>query len=303
MLTFIKVKAELVDATGAVLQTVVDNVAPGTSKVGQLNPTTMRVVVTFSDVASAVASTPPPTRTIDYRFTMTGKTAAGDEGVSDPKDSAACFAPRRMPDGFARFGPDAGPRDPGGDDWAAPSTYAWLDAHRGLVERINDISGEHARDIGHKQHARGTDVDMFHIHTFPGGAASGESNYQRLQVNVQLALNGDVPARTQGLLWAVKTRARFDALIAEVQVRKIRYAVGSPWPETPGMPELGDGWAENLLKVGRYKTPPRPCSDLPCGAWGNAATPTQICATTQYTSTSIYDRTVLRSDVAVTRSR
>ena len=268
-----KVKAELVDATGAVLQTVVDDVAPGTSntsKVRRLNPTTMRVVVTFSDVASAVASTPPPTGTIHYRFTMTGKTAAGDEGVSDPKDSAACFALWRMPDGFGRYGPDAGPRDPGGDDWAAPSTYAWLDAHRGLVERINDVSGEHARDLGHKQHARGTDVDMFHIHTFPGGAASGESNYQRLQVNVQLALNGDVPARTQVNSWAVKTRARFDALIAEVQVRKIRYAVGSPWPETPGMPELGDGWAENLLKVGRYTNPAGLVLDLPAGAWGNA---------------------------------
>lgn len=78
-----------------------------------------------------------------------------------------------MPDGLPRFGPTVGPRDPGGDDWCVPSTYAWLDAHRPLLTPINDIPGEHARDLEHLEHETGRDIDMFHIYVFPGGAGSG----------------------------------------------------------------------------------------------------------------------------------
>lgn len=259
-----KVKAELVDATGAVLQTVVDDEAPGTLRVQQLDETTMRVVVTFSDDPSAIASTPPPIDTIHYRFTMTGETDAGDEVISDPKDSAVCFALWRMPDGFARYGF----RDPGGDDWAAQSAYTWLDAHRGLVTRIDDVSGEHARDIGHAEHALGTQVDMFHVFTFPGGAVSGMANYLQLRANVELALTGDIPARTRIDSWAADTRARFDALIAEPQVHRIYYAIGSP-AMTPGVPALTNGWARALLTAGTYTNPAGLVLALPAGAWGN----------------------------------
>jgi len=263
-----KVKAELMAANGAVLQVVVDDEAPGTLRVQQMNESTMRVVVTFGEVRSAGTSTPPPTATIYYRFTMTGRTDAGDEVVSKPKDSAVCFALWRMPDGFARYSPDFGPRDPGGDDWAAQSTYTWLDAHRGLVTRINDISGEHARDLVHKEHARGTDVDMFHVFTFPGGAASGETNYERLRENVELALTGNAPAQALVNSWAANTRARFDALIADVGVHQIYYAIGNA-VATPGMPALIEGWARALLIAGTYTNPTGLVLALPAGAWAN----------------------------------
>jgi len=264
-----KVKAELVAGAGAVLQTVVDDEAPGTLRVQQLDETTMRVVVTFGDVPSAVASTPPPTDTIHYRFTMTGQSDAGDEVVSDPKDSALFFALWRMPDGFGRYGL----RDVGGDDWAAQSTYTWLDGHRALVTRIDDVSGEHARNIGHMEHDRGTDVDNFHVYTFPGGAVSGLANYLQMQANVERALAGDAPARARVNSWAVDTRARFDLLIGAVPAfGRIRYAVGSP-AATPGMPVLTEGWARALLTAGTYTNPAGLVLALPAGAWANGGNP------------------------------
>jgi hypothetical protein len=260
-----KVKAELMSGAGGVLQTVVDDEAPGTLKVQQIDETTMRVVVTFSDIASAVMSTPPPTDRIFYRFTMTGVSDAGDEVVSDPKDSAVFFALWRMPAGFGRYGQ---PPDPGLDDWAAPSTYTWLDANRGLVTRINDISGEHARNLGHHAHARGTDVDMFHVYTFPGGAVSGTANYMLLQADVERALGGDAAALARVNTWAVDTRTRFDAFIADAGVHRIRYAIGSA-AHTAGMPALTGGWARALLTAGNYINPTGIALALPAGIWGN----------------------------------
>jgi hypothetical protein len=142
---------------------------------------------------------------------MTGRTDAGTEVVSDRKDSPVCFALWRMPDGLGRYGI----RDTGGDDWAAQSTYTWLDGHRALVTRVDDVSGQHARNIGHDEHERGTDVDIFHVYMFPGGAVSGIANYLRLQADVERAMAGDTPARARVNSWATDTRGRFDTLIAE----------------------------------------------------------------------------------------
>jgi hypothetical protein len=71
------------------------------------------------------------------------------------------------------------------------------------------------------EHALGTQVDMFHVFTFPGGAVSGMANYLQLRANVELALTGNIPARTRIDSWAADTRARFNALIAEPQVHRI----------------------------------------------------------------------------------
>lgn len=260
-------RAELVSAAG-VLQTVVDDEAVGTLRVQQIDETTMRVIVTFSDTPSAVASTPPPADTVNYRFTLTGRSDAGDEVKSDPKDSPPVFALWRMPDGFARYGE----RDVGGDDWAAHFAYSWLDGHRALVTRIDDISGEHAADIGHAGHTDGRQIDLFHVFTFPGGAVSGAANYLRLREAVERALAGDAAASGLVNAWAAATRVRFDLLIADADVDRIRYAIGSP-AATLGMPELSDGWARALLRAGTYTNPAGLVLALPAGAWANAGSP------------------------------
>ncbi|WP_369229229.1 hypothetical protein AB5J56_01530 [Streptomyces sp. R21] len=260
-----KVTAELVSQAGAVLQTVVNDEAPGTPRVQQIDETTMRVVVTFDGGTSTVPSTPPPADRIHYRFTLTGRTDPSTEVKSEPKDSPESFALWHMPGGFARYGA----RDPGGDTWAAESTYTWLDTHRALITAIDDISGEHARNIGHQEHDRGTQVDMFHVYTFPGGGVSGLINYMQLQAHVERALAGDLQARTHVNTWASVTRTRFDSLIAEVSVQRIYYAIGSD-ATTPGSPALTQGWARALLTTGSYTNPGNLTLALPAGAWGNA---------------------------------
>jgi hypothetical protein len=258
------VKAELLDENGGVLQIVVDE-APGSARVALLNDTTLRVTVTFESIASQIASTPPPTDRIRYSFTLKGQKSNGVQLESEPKDSAVYYALWRMPDGFSRYSII----DTGLDDWASQKTYIWLENNRSLVTRINDISGEHARDIGHTTHFTGRDIDMFHVYTFPNGETSGGENYLRLKENVQEALNGDAQALNQVNMWASETRARFDSLIADNDVERIYYASGS---EVVGPPKLTDGWAQSLLKNGTYTNPDNLSINLDAGAWSNAST-------------------------------
>ncbi|MDP2660587.1 MAG: hypothetical protein Q8R28_07650, partial [Dehalococcoidia bacterium] len=260
-----KVKAELLDANGSALQTVVD-AAVGSSQVQLLNDTTVRVQVTFSNIGSAVASTPPSTDQIRYRFTLKGRNSDGTESESKPKESATYFALWRMPDGFTRYGV----RDQGLDDWVAKRTYTWLENHRTLITRIDDISGEHARDIGHSTHAQGTDIDMFHVYTFPNGARSGADNYLRLRENVMAALAGDNQALSLVDAWASATRTRLDSLIADSDVSSIYYAIGSS-AQVQGQPRLTAGWAKALLTTGKYTNPDGKTVTLASGAWANTS--------------------------------
>ena len=259
------VTVELLDDIGTVLQTILDDEAPGSARVQQVNDSTLRVQVTFSDEASQVASTPPPSEQIRYRFKLKGRAADDEVLESDPKESAAYFALWRMPDGLARYGM----RDQGRDDWAAQSTYSWLDDNRNLVTRIDDISGEHARNIGHQTHQQGRDIDMFHVYTFPNGAVSGTQNYLRLVENVQAALNGDAAALNRVNAWASQTRDRFDDLIADNNVRRIYYAIGRA-VVGQGQTTLTAGWAQQLLEQGTYTNPDGLTINLAAGGWGNA---------------------------------
>jgi hypothetical protein len=107
--------------------------------------------------------------------------------VTGEKYSGVRRALWRMPDGFDRYSG----RDTGGDDWASRGTYNWLAANRNSIMRINDISGEHGRNIGHSTHKHGSDIDMFHFYTFPKGGASGTENYNQLIKNVLSSKNTD----------------------------------------------------------------------------------------------------------------
>jgi hypothetical protein len=93
----------------------------------------------------------------------------------------------RMPDGFARFGQ---PEDDGHDDWCSFATYYWLESNRPLISAINDISGEHARNLGHHQHYEGREIDLYHYFRF-AGAVSGTDNYYALARAVQRSFSAD----------------------------------------------------------------------------------------------------------------
>ncbi len=246
------------------LMTVVDE-APGGDSVEEIDEHTLRVRVSIKAIASTVASQPPPTHQLKYRFKLVVD-VNGTE-VSDEKESGERRGLWRMPDGFARYST----RDAGGDDWCSRGTYNWLTTNSSLITKINDISGEHGRNIGHASHKYGTDIDMFHLYTFPG-AVSGGSNYEKLVADVKLAINtgsSDPAVAAQATVakqrvtaWVTATHTGLDALAASSTVIELRYALGA---STTG---LSSGWARELLKTGKT-TVSGQMLDLGTGTWNN----------------------------------
>jgi hypothetical protein len=248
--TLTNVKVELRSGAGAALMTVLPETAPGTADVvvETLTDTTakLKVRTTISNPASTVASVPPPTRDIAYRFTVKATDSAGNQ-LSDEKDASGKRALWRMPDGRPRYGG----RDDGGDDWAALGTYNWLVTNGALVREINDVSGEHGRNIGHASHARGTDIDMYHFYRFPG-AVSGGDNYNRLAADLVLAfqtLQVPPPAAATAAFgrvaaWLADTRTGLTNLAALGSVSQLIYCSGGA---TNGLPA---GWCAGLIQTG-----------------------------------------------------
>lgn len=246
------------------LMTVVDE-APGSGSVQVINDTTVRVRVSMKTSASTVASQPPPAHQLKYRFKLVVD-VDGTE-ASDEKESGERRGLWRMPDGFARYST----RDVGGDDWCSRGTYNWLTTNASHISKINDISGEHGRNIGHRTHKHGTDIDIFHFFTFPG-AVSGGDNYAKLVSDVKLAINTGsadpaVAAQAQAAKdrvtsWVNATHTGLDALAANGAVTELRYTLGAA---TTG---LSAGWARDLLKTGKTMVSGQQL-DLGTGSWSN----------------------------------
>jgi hypothetical protein len=232
------------------------------------------VRVTYDGQGSSIDSAPPPGDTLTYEFTLKGRKDGQDS--QDTKTTPARHALWRMPDGLPRYGA----RDVGLDDWAASVTYNWLEDHSDLVTRIDDISGEHARDLGHASHATGHDMDWFHAYTFPGGAASGTQNYLQAQSAAVRAFRGDAAALNDVTAWVTATRALFDRLLALDDVTLIISALGSPLhadaiPASPGHPavpalNVAAGWARALLEDGSVTATTGQTLDTGLGHWDNA---------------------------------
>jgi hypothetical protein len=134
-----------------------------------------------------------------------------------------------------------------------------------LLTAINDVSGEHARNIGHSSHQYGTDIDMFHFYKFPN-AVSGKDNYAKLRADTLLAIqtgtNGTA-ARQRVINWVSATRAGLDKLAAKAEVSQLLYAKGS------SATGLAEGWARDLLKTGQT-TVSGQALNLGLGTWTNS---------------------------------
>jgi hypothetical protein len=217
---------------------------------------TLRVRVTMHTNASTINSTPPPTWRYFYRFKLVVE-ENGREAF-DEKDSGRRNPLWRMPDGFARYST----RDRGEDDWCTHGVYLWMQEHRNLLQAINDISGEHARDIGHATHQFGRDIDMYHFYTFPG-ATSGGANYTLLRQNVINAAGGNAEARQRVVGFVNATRQGMAALAALDTVVNMRYALGAAGGGLPA------GWTRDLITTGRTTVSGREFN-LDLGTWANA---------------------------------
>lgn len=248
--TLTSVKVDLQNASGTALMTVLQDAAPGTADVvveDQTDTTArLKVRATISNPASSVASQPPPSRDLTYHFVVKAKDVDGND-LSDEKDDSGKRALWRMPDGLGRYGG----RDTGGDDWAARGTYDWLVTNTALVREINDISGEHGRNIGHASHGRGTDIDTYHYYRFPG-AVSGGQNYDSLVADLVLAfqtLTAPPPPAASAAFnrvaaWVAASRLGLTNLTALGSVSQVIYCSGTATSGVAG------GWCAGLIRTG-----------------------------------------------------
>jgi len=250
------------DSDGQNVLTLV-NAGIGAPLVEQINSTatsiTLKVRVTIGPENSFIlnGAGPPPFHNIRYRFMVTAN--LNGTPLTAQRDSALRSALWRMPPGFPRFSPEAGQRDTGGDDWVAKGTYEWLLANSNLLPPINDISGEHARNLGHVAHRSGTDIDTYHFTNLLTGPRNGTKNYRRLATLTLAALrDNDQNAKTVVADWFATARSRISALAALPTVAQIIFAEGCPWSGTciVGPPSgsldvlLPPGWVRKLLTTG-----------------------------------------------------
>lgn len=239
------------------LMTLVDE-APG-MLVTEVDDDTLEVVVTNTGSnPSTVASTPPPLHNIVHRFTVEGDLDGAT--AMDEKDSNPRRALWMLPDGVPR----KGFRDPGGDGWSAKGTYEWLVTNLALVPRVDDISGEHARDIGHTTHARGTDLDTFHFTDLTMGTFNGTNNYDAFRDRTIEALGGDADARATVLGWINDSRDGISDLAALNTVAQLIYHRGAATTVLPA------DWAQTLLETGTLTDNMGRTLDLGIGTWTEA---------------------------------
>lgn len=237
---------------------------------------TLKVRATVLNPASNVNDSPPPTRDIAYKFHIVGEDNNG-QSISAEKSVTGRRSLWRMVDQLpGRYGS----RDAGYDDWGARGTYNWLLQNANLINEVDDISGEHGRNIGHNTHQYGTDIDTYHFYRF-AGATSGTDNYNRLRNAVVSAfgtLQADGTANPNPSAEALNsisaltafvsaTRTGLGNLAALSTVSKLYYAIGSAGSG------LSNGWAKSLIETGKVTRVVNNMAltlDLGVNSWSNS---------------------------------
>ncbi len=255
--TVLNVKASLLQhSNNNELMTVVDEL-PGI-KVTPINDTTFDVTVSVDgSYSSTIASQPSAFHNMHYKFRV--EADLNSVPLIAEKEPGQLHAWWRMPDGFNRFGP----RDSGGDNWAAKGTYEWLQANANYIMAINDISGEHSYNLGHTTHCKGTDLDIYHFTNLVGLPRSGGGNYNALYQNTVNALNGNQQSQATVANWITQARAGLDNLIALNTVTRLISGEGSAGN---GLPQ---GWLQTLMETGQL-TAGRRTLNLGIGNWAHA---------------------------------
>ena len=273
-----KLDLTLLDADGNTILPILQNVDSTNSAITGFDEI-YNVRATFA--APSPSSPAALTHTIKYKvrvsITSNGKTVEDTAYATllNNEDNHYLHALWRMPDGMARFNPTSGTRpEVGGDDWTSAGTYAWLDSHRGLVTAIDDISGEHAYDMGHPDHGYGSDFDMFYFRRMNVSDAAIDQ-FLSLRTAVELAMQGQStqPAAFQAAAdWVRATRTGLDGLLdAGGSVQQIRVGSGDVCAATPGVPasSLPANWMRDLLTIGRITDSQNRTLDLGVGLWGH----------------------------------
>lgn len=262
--TITRVKAEILDSNSAVLSTLYDEALGDNVQM----PSAAMVRARVTRVTPSTLNTvPPPGHNLTYRFTVYANSAEGQE-ISGEGSSRIMRALWRMQAYWREPARRYGMRDPGHDDWLTARTWEYLQNHGNLLTRIDDISGEHGRNIGHSTHDVGTDIDLYHTFTF-AGAVSGGDNHNRLRNAVirALALPDDqtIQDRADIAAWISTTRQTLRAVLTTTDAQRIYYSIGNAHV-SQGI-ALPRGWAQRLLVNGALAASGT-TFDTGLGPWG-----------------------------------
>ena len=241
--TIDNVTVELLTASGGTLATILATEPIGGPFVVRLSDDPPVLGITVSMHPSTYDSNQPGADRIKYRFTVEGYL---DQQVAYAvKESGVRNALWQAPTSIVRFGS----RDPGGDEWCSYSTYYWL-VSNGSILKINDISGEHGRDIGHKEHKEGTDIDSYHFAELDG--LNGTQNYINLSKKIFGAFNGSNGDKEQVSNWALANQNGLQSL--SVVSKRILFGNGSQMvsqgPPPYDVIMLPSGWLKDLITQG-----------------------------------------------------
>lgn len=216
-----------------------------TSGIERVDDKTLRVPVTMTSGRTSTVGAPPPQASrIVYRFTVKSTTAEAS------RDSSVWKALWEWPGdelGIGRYSV----REAGGDTWSSWGMYHWIEDNADFLKTtyVNDISGEHGRNLGHpRSHKAGLDVDVFHF-TVYSKTLHGTGNYMLLQDKVLAAIGGDATAKTEVTTFFTTARTQLDKLLDMSEVRVVIFGIGDPRSKTDTI--LRKGWMQSLLLSGK----------------------------------------------------
>ena len=216
----------------------------------------MQIIITID--SSTINSTPPVGHNIIYRFKVEAE--LDGEQLDDEKDSDQNKALWKLPNSIARVGS----RDQGGDGWAAKGTYEWLNTNSNSIAEVNDISGEHARNIGHSTHFKGTDIDTYHFVNLLSGNLNGTQNYNKLKSAAISALNNNATALQTVTSWIDVHRNELDTLTGLSTVAEVIT------PKGTGTNTLPSGWVKQLMTTGKVVNNGNTIINTNLGLWSNS---------------------------------
>lgn len=284
----VRIIVDLLGADGSVIGPIMDASALShrVEPIDEVNGE-YRVRVTLDSLDSRLPISSPSTHETQYRFTVevdqNGLKAKDTEIVrtifsaappSTDRITRPLHALWHMPSAFLRFAPTTGVREEGGDDWTSRGAYEWLVNNRNLITAVDDIAGEHARNVGHESHRSGTEFDIQ-----PFYVLGGSDQYISLRTTTWLAFEVDNPdpatqARAREALrdlqnWIRDTRAGLQRLLANDKVQEVRYLDGDVCGS--GGPKFSDKlpplWAAQLLHNGVIRDTTGRVLDAFTGSW------------------------------------
>jgi hypothetical protein len=256
--TVTNVELDLADASGNVIDTLFNGPIGGS--VTQPDPHTLTLDLTYNSGTKASSFTD---RTVipdqvSFNLIVTGTqngASAASQNNSFIFNSLVPATSDPVVAGLGRY-----PKDPlGGGDWAKNETVNWMDGNAGLLNKFNDISGEHGRNVGHKTHNSGTAIDIFQFD--PADGSSGAANYAALASIANAAAGGDVASQAQIATWVQENRAGLDALFNTGSVTKVYIGRGTQ------IQNLAISWEKIAMETGQLAVASGTMIDLGVGPW------------------------------------